>query len=217
MISTPSFSSDKINSQKNVEQRVLSNKDTITNKLIIEYPISLENNKGFDFWDNMPWLTASLIGAVTLYLGHRQLKSNERTLLAQINSAKDIARLDFSKTVISGNRQEWINKLQENLSEYIARIETYCIALDSITDDVHEIKKLANDNLADILKLEMRIVLMLNSDEDSSKELIRLLGLYVQCIFEIEISQPNDVIKQKILEITKKILKTEWERVKRGE
>ena len=59
---------------------------------------------------------------------------------------------------------------------------------------------------------------MLNSNEDDSKELIKLLGQYTTALFgEPQIMQEPETFQQLIIDITKTILKKEWERVKKGE
>ena len=215
-LSLSSFSLDKFDSTKNVGQLTLSTKDTIVNERTIKSPLILESKNGFDFRDQMPWLTAFLIGAMTLYLGHRQLKSNERTLREQINSAKDIARLDFNKTVISGNRQEWINTLRENISEYLGLTESRSSIFWGIADTA-KYQELSQANLASILRLEAKIVLMLNSTEEDSKELIRILRLYTRSTFNESVEQTKEELNQRTIELTETILKSEWERVKKGE
>lgn len=215
-LSLSSFSLGKIDSTKIVGQQTVSTKDTLVNELSIKSPLILENKQGFDFWTNMPWLTAFLIGAITLYLGHRQLKSNEGILREQINSARDIARLDFNKTVISGNRQEWINTLRENVSEYLGLTESRSSIFWGIADSA-KYQELSQANLASILRLEAKIVLMLNSTEEESKELIRILRLYTRSTFNKSVEQTKEELNQRTIELTKKILKSEWERVKKGE
>jgi methyl-accepting chemotaxis protein len=207
---------------KTVENKItINNPDTLTVTLLDKFSIpdrlKIETVNPPSWRDQMPWIAALIIGILSVLITILTNRSQKQVLLRQIESAKEIARLDFSKTVISGNRQEWINKLRDNLSEYLARTETYSIALLNPTNNAQRLQELANDNLADILKLEVRIVLMLNSNEEDSKELIKFLGIYTQCIFGQAITQPADVLKQRIIDITKKILKTEWERVKKGE
>jgi methyl-accepting chemotaxis protein len=201
--------------------KTVENPDTLTVTLLDKFSIpdrlKIETVNPPSWRDQMPWIAALIIGILSVLITILTNRSQKQVLLRQIESAKEIARLDFSKTVISGNRQEWINKLRDNLSEYLARTETYSIALLNPTNNAQRLQELANDNLADILKLEVRIVLMLNSNEEDSKELIKFLGIYTQCIFGQAITQPADVLKQRIIDITKKILKTEWERVKKGE
>jgi hypothetical protein len=188
-------------------------RDTIVNEVRISHPILLAEQEGtFDFWDNMPWISAMFIGAVTLYLGHRQLKSNERILKEQIKSSQEIAKLDFNKVVMSGNRQEWINELRNLISSYMAQVDVYQSIFTPSTP-IETVK----DQLAEILALEIKIALMLNPAENDSIELTKFLHLYTQAISREAITQPVDFLKGRIVEITQRILKTEWNRVKRGE
>lgn len=190
---------------------------TLSDKISVPERLKIETTNPSSWKDQMPWVAALIIGILSVIITIVTNRSQKQVLLRQIESSKEIARLDFSKIVISGNRQDWINKIRDNVSEYLARTETYSIALLNPINDVQKLQELTNERLTDILKLEVRIVLMLNSNEDDSKDLIKFLGLYTKCIFGEAITQPAEVLKQGIVEITKKILKTEWERVKKGE
>jgi hypothetical protein len=187
-------------------------RDTVVNKLVISNPIQLADQTQFNVWDHMPWITALFIGLVTLVLGHRQLTSNEKILKEQIKSAQEIAKLDFNKVVISGNRQEWINELRNILSAYMSKVEVY----QSMSAHVANADVL-REKLENILALEMKIALMLNPSENDSIELTKFLHLYTQAISGQAITQPVDFLKSKIVEISQRLLKIEWVRVKKGE
>jgi hypothetical protein len=212
-------------SRPSVNNVTVNNPDTLTVVLSdkIQFPgkFQIETINNSDWTDQMPWIVALLIGVIsvviTIVIGKNQIKSSERTLNRQIETSKEIAKLDFNKIVISGNRQEWINRLRDNLSEYLAKTETYSIALLNPSNTAERLQELINERLSDILALEVKIVLMLNSTEEDSKQLIKFLGIYTKCIFGEAITQPVEVLKQNIIDITKQILKTEWERVKKGE
>jgi len=173
-----------------------------------------EQNEMSNFkpWNNMPWVVALFIGITTLYLGHRQLKSNERTIKLQIESMQKIAKLDFNKTVISGNRQEWINDLRNSISLYMAKIDAYELIVNYEKDNYDKI----TSKFEEIMNLELKINLLLNPDEKDSKRLKKLIRNYTRAISKEAITQPPDELKLYISEATQKILKTEWERVKRG-
>ncbi len=215
--------------------------DTLAIKLITE-PTTV---KQFDIEKNLPWIGAVLVSLLTIFANiyisrksrketkeslNRQLESSGATTDKQLNNAKDIAisqiensrkivQLDFNKTVLSGNRQAWINTLRDAISEYIAMCNTYSIKLDQIKSKGKEAAQNADtSDLKEILRLEFKIVLMVNSNEEDSKQLINQLGLYTKALFgEPAIMQEPESIQQSIVEITKTILKKEWERVKKGE
>ncbi len=208
-----------------VNNVTIKNPDTLTvvlsDKIIFPDKFQVETVNNSDWTSQMPWVVALLIGAIsvviTIVIGKNQIRSSERTLNRQIDTSKEIAKLDFDKIVISGNRQEWINKLRDNISEYLAKAETYSIALLSPSNTPERLQGLINERLSDILALEAKIVLMLNSTETTSQQLIEFLGLYTKCIFGETIGQSPEFLKQRIMDITKQILKREWERVKKGE
>ena len=150
-------------------------------------------------------------------MGRYQAKSSERVLNKQIDVSKSIAKLDFNKSVISGNRQEWINKLREYLSEYLGKAETYSMLFNKDKNDDVKAKTLINDDLSELLALEVKIVLMLNSTEKDSNDLIKELKKYTDSLFRGNENTSSKDIKIAIVVIAKRILKTEWERVKKGE
>lgn len=200
---------------------------------------------GFDWQKNMPWVGAILIGLLTVLanilisrqsrntnreslnqqlkssgeMTDKQLSSAKEIALSQIDNSRRIVQLDFNKTVLSGNRQAWINSLRDAISDYIAKSNTFRIKLDQLNSLGKDAgKDTDNSDLTEILRLETKIVLMLNSNEDDSKLLIERLGQYTTALFDdTVIMQPSSFFQQEIIDITKTILKKEWERVKKGE
>ncbi len=218
-----------------------SKSDTITIQLL--NPKS--DRTGFDWQKNMPWVAAIIIGALTVLTNilisrqshktnreslNQQLKSSSETTDKQLSNAKDIAlsqidnsrrivQLDFNKTVLSGNRQAWINTLRDAISDYIAKSNSYRIKLDQVKSiGKEEAQTTDNSDLTEILRLETKIVLMLNSNEEDSQLLIKRLRQYTTALFDdAVITQPSEFYQQEVIDVTKTILKKEWERVKKGE
>lgn len=214
--------------------------DTIFVKLVKH---NVEENLN-DWQKNMPWIIAFIIGSLTVIANiiiskqarksmieslNRQLSSSAETTDKQLNNSKEIAisqiensrkivQLDFNKTVLSGNRQTWINTLRDAISDYIAKSNSYRIKLDQIKSLGKKVaQNTDNNDLTEILRLETKIVLMLNSSEDDSKALIKSLGQYTTALFDdTTITQKPEFYQQEIIDVTKIILKKEWERVKKG-
>ena len=198
-----------------------------------------------DFQTSMPWIAAILIciisTLVNIYLNNKNQKINSSNLnkqleankditqqqlanskeitLSQIASSKEIIRLEFNKTVLSGNRQVWINNLRDLISDYLSTCTIYSIKVDqykrSKSADFQESEFV---ELQNILRIETKIVLMLNSNEEDSKKLVKNLKQFTSALFDYKkIAQSSDVFKDQILETSKTIFKKEWERVKKGE
>lgn len=130
-----------------------------------------------------------------------------------------MVKLEFNRTILSTNRQVWINTLRDLISDYLAKCEIHKIK----TDLVHykkdeELVDFINSSLEELYKLSGKIVLMLNSDEKASERLIFLLERFNTALFNDEvITQPAEYFHHEIIEQTKIILKQEWIRVKNGE
>lgn len=167
---------------------------TLTHPIRIE----IDNIKKFDFTEQMPWIAALIIGFISYLIGSGQIKIQK-------------------KVMTSNNRQIWINTLRDNVSDYLGKIEHYSVIINSFSNDKDKLKEIVREPIQqEIYSLNTKIVLLLNPLEHNSKELINFLSKYTKSIFgekDEEISEEE--LKQKILDITKVILKTEWERVKK--
>jgi hypothetical protein len=194
---------------------------------------------------NMPWIGALFLGilaaGVTIVQGKRsrkdnkenmdrqmetaernlksQIESSERSLKLQMESAQKIAmeglknssqtaQLDFNKTVLSGNRQAWINDLRELISKIIAKIVRVSVKVDMNHLEFEELKGM-------IIKAEF----MLNAEKDAA--FIKALQDLEACCLAILLKQKKFSDLSPFIEEVKKhtitTLKTEWERVKKGE
>lgn len=204
----------------NVQQDtlIINNKDSLY--------VILSNNAGktigFDWQKNMPWIGAILVGILTvlanLIISKLARKSNKETVdkqlsfskeiaLAQIENAKNNALLDFNKTVLSGNRQNWINELRELISKILSVYKAVSLKQDINRDEYEKLQFL-------ITKIE----LMLNPNLD--KEFINSLHRLESCFLEI-LMKTNQVDELKehidnVKSLTQITLKREWEKVKKG-
>ena len=65
----------------------------------------------------------------------KQMDDNKLAMSDQIESNIKIAELDFRKTVLSANRQAWINDLRTVISELISLVNVYSISSVNIKDE----------------------------------------------------------------------------------
>lgn len=117
-----------------------------------------------------------------------------------LNSSRD------RKVHIANKRQDWINELRIMVSEYL-----------SIVEETWVVNNVPNDNFRRLLALKAKFPLMLNPNENSSKELLENLDeLYEGLFKEGKVSKEGfDVLKKDLLETTQQILKTEWNKIKK--
>lgn len=176
-----------------------------------EIKITSNNQSLFEFI--FPSVIAVIVGGLafsaTLISTKRQLKSNKDTLDEQIKSSLKIAELDFRKSVLSANRQTWINELRDLISELISLLNL------NLLDPAN----ISKDDLIKINFLITKAEFMLNPTKDL--EYIQSIIELKNIIFDLSMGRITyessiakiDVVKKN----TKLTLKTEWERVKNGE
>lgn len=129
-----------------------------------------------------------------------------------------IAKRQINASTLSGNRQEWINTLRGEVSGFVSII-TLLGALrsggyKSVTSDQ------ANQYGREAMERKAKIELMLNPTEELHNELLGAIETAVTYTIHAE-SEPTAADQRrcvdKILKISKTILKQEWVRVKKGE
>ena len=126
-----------------------------------------------------------------------------------------VVKKQTAATVLSTNRQNWINTLRDSLSEYIGLMTTFNIARS---------EKLLNTEGAllkaeKILTIESKIKLMLNTKEEDHKKLedflenarVKVIGISEE---HWNHEEWNNIYHQ-IFPLCQSILKREWERVKK--
>lgn len=139
----------------------------------------------------------------------KQIITNKEAIKEQINASLKIAELDFRKSVLSNNRQAWINELRNFVSDLVSHF-------DSISLNTNALR---HDDYKRILFLITKIELMLNPVNDS--EFINSVGNLKLTLLDLHLNKiPYSEAMEKLealKEMTKTTLKTEWERVKKGE
>lgn len=121
-----------------------------------------------------------------------------------------------SASVLSKNRQDWINTLREEVSDLISLLR----ALDLQMNFLQEFKNLTvvHELATQCKKKEAKIELLINPNESDHVELIRLIHEALGYACETSNSGggiPNiEHTEDKIIKQTQTILKREWVRVK---
>lgn len=134
-----------------------------------------------------------------------------------------VGRRQFAATVLSTNRQRWIDTLRESLADLVAQLATVSAikatwhekwdkGMGPIAADPSRIEKLQR-----LVLVQFRIRLLLNPTEPDHQELYRAIE---QAIVRLREERPVDeetaADVETISKLGQAILKREWQRVKRG-
>ena len=132
--------------------------------------------------------------------------SNKNQFIISKN-ANESERLKSKEAIISDSRQRWINTLRDDLSSLMSHLTQYSA---SSKDRKAEI---FSNIWTDVYKVQ----LLLNPNEDMHKELEKEIntafGLCTDSSTKVEFMAQRDAV----LNLSKKILKHEWQRVKNFE
>ena len=109
-----------------------------------------------------------------------------------------------NKQITAPMRQAWINKLRELLAELASSALHYYVAgYEDRTDEEYQ----------RVTLLEINIQLMLNPNEDDHQQLEVLMRSMVTSIGQ-QRSDEFPVLHTKVIALSRRILKREWDRVK---
>ena len=133
-----------------------------------------------------------------------------RTSRHQAEAAQATANLQARVTVLSANRQAWINELRAEIAGFVSI---------AVLIDVDWLKHQTKDEIATFTKqlsLHLaKITLLINPNEADHALLARHMTDFAASALSKE--HPTRVTLAEIIELAQKILKREWERVKRFE
>jgi hypothetical protein len=133
-----------------------------------------------------------------------------------------IAKKQINASTVSLNRQQWINTLRDTIADFVSKSSmVYCLGLKHYADG-QSVPRLEQLNL-----LSHKIVLSLNPNEDDHKKLSAIMNDIISYIVNslkerkdtgaTEVNPIIDEKKNELIGVAQKILKREWNRVKRGE
>jgi hypothetical protein len=208
--------------------------DTIIHKGLLTITTNQTEKKN----DSTPWIVALIIGLTSAFVNviiailqqkgnkrniERQLDNANETISKQINSAKDIAILDFNRSVKSQNRMDWINAVRDTCSGMIANLESFNVEFINakLIGKSREFK-LNQKYTIEISRLATKLELLLNPKEDKTITALGYLKSMSEKIINDKTIDENydrnayKLEESKFLDTIKLILKEEWERVKSG-
>ena len=127
-----------------------------------------------------------------------------------------VAKRQIRASVVSANRQAWINQLRDTLAELVTSFRFLNARRDGdIALDQHEWL----ERFQRAFQLSMKVALLLNLAEADHRE----LDTMIKEAIGLPLSSANDrsqqliALTQRIVEQSQAILKREWERVKSGD
>lgn len=129
-----------------------------------------------------------------------------------------VAKRHIRASVLSANRQAWINRLRDELSKFVRDVKHIPSAQSSGVLTSSE----AIGRCEETLLREEVIRLLLNPNEAEHKELLRLMAnARTRMINAVNanrgLADQMEEVTQPVVELAQQVLKTEWERVKRGD
>lgn len=124
-----------------------------------------------------------------------------------------VAKRQIRASVVSANRQKWIDELRGELSELINLIMFLNMGRTTLTEKAF-IEKFEKAHL-----IETKINLLINPHEQDHVALTKTIRDAIVEIFEKKDRDPKVLIalKDSIVSQSQAILKREWDRVKKGE
>ncbi len=133
-----------------------------------------------------------------------------------------VAKKQIQASVVSENRQKWIDALRENISDFQTKAKI-AVVEDRLANDPNN-ESVANAESHDLAMKGMtlvinRVVLLINPNEaDHSKLLTRMHELLEFCSSGNPYDDKQlDRLEASITSVAQSILKREWERVKMGD
>jgi P pilus assembly chaperone PapD len=126
-----------------------------------------------------------------------------------------VARRQIRASVVSNNRQQWIDNLRDTIADFLAKQ----LMVRSLSRQAHADES-SIPRIEDVLRLVNKIELLVNPMEQDHAELVQLvceLGDAMNQEKEKNKSFDVDPHVKRIVALSQAILKREWERVKRGD
>lgn len=132
----------------------------------------------------------------------------------QNRSAASIARRQINASLISGNRQAWIDRLRDSIADFQSVLYNLGFRGGSSYDRASD-----DERFQGAVQLRSRIALLINPLELDHKQLLILMDKALSVAYTAgEGSRQEMAMAQaEITDTAQRLLKREWERVKAGE
>ena len=131
-----------------------------------------------------------------------------------------VAKRQIRSTTISANRQEWINRLRDDLATFWAYAANVRVVRASYTNDP-VLTAAAQEQARAAAILVNRIRLSINTSESDHRDLVKFVERLWNIADSVVPTNPkSEAWEQAVTDLTntaRRILKAEWQRVKRGD
>ena len=127
-----------------------------------------------------------------------------------------IAKRQISASTVTTSRQRWINDLRDAIADFNAKASMiHCLAANDYAD------KDSIPRIEELVQINLKIELLINPGEKDHAKIVEIVGYITDSLFpskvqENEISSKLDSKIKELTSLTQKVLKREWERVKKG-
>jgi hypothetical protein len=162
--------------------------------------------------NSLPVLTlAAAIGGplVAYVIGARTVRTALTTAQAQVRTALEVARLQVRSSVVSSNRQKWIDALRDELAEFLAERDLLTTKLQDPAPDSVSVRTSSSR----LIRLFHQLQLRLNPKEEDHA---RIMELTSQLAGRPTGSLDDGMIEE-LVKLSQTVLKREWDRVKSGD
>jgi len=139
-------------------------------------------------------IAAAGVAAVQFYVGHRQSKAALLGAQAAMMNAKNAGR-----HTIAASRQSWINSVIESLSEYHAHLMA-----------IGDAESPSRDGLKRLTALRTKLEILLNPEEEATTQLLAVADK----ISMADETSYRVALTPELIGVARKLLKTEWVRIK---
>ncbi|MGQ2989771.1 MAG: hypothetical protein ACT6RD_00120 [Brevundimonas sp.] len=126
----------------------------------------------------------------------------------QIKSAQKLASDQIVASVISANRQKWLDAVRDDISEFVSELQ----ALRGISVTSASYQKDKSDVVKRLRFLHTRIQLRLNPDKEDQNEIIKDIDLILENIGSPDVDQRIDALVLK----GQTLFRSVWKKVKTG-
>jgi len=134
-----------------------------------------------------------------------------------------VAKRQFSATVLSGNRQKWIEALRDDLAELISLLATGLVVKSKWKDKWEQGRGALNaepallDKFERIVLTQARIQLLINPADEEHQHLSEAIDSAADRLRSEEATETQtEADIRTIVALAQSILKREWQRVKLG-
>lgn len=137
-----------------------------------------------------------------------QLAVSNQSIKAQLATSSQ----QLSADVLSNNRQQWINSLRDQISEFVSLVVVIATTGDTkLLEPSDQVEKGQRAVL-----LRTRIELMINPGEEDHNELLNLIKTATRIVISRDSRDLKKLARvyEKIITVSQGILKREWGRVK---